>query len=1192
MHHRCLLLPRLAAMEMSWDSSLHSWAGPAPAVIQATMYSKAARQAEETREELEKIRARIDHMIQAYERSEQVSSAQQAATEIVEDVEQLAAVLGDPVKKRRYQQQVTVFIVGYQESCGQRNSLLSQLQEFFSCSVELGLGEESHSLSDDFPMHMDDVAGTVTAALSSAEAAMSRLADLNKDIVSYVTSALATHSPKRSRRKQVEKAVDKAKEEVVQIKHRLLQAQADVETKERQLKDLQQLSEMKAKESQLFRAQLESTQRRLQSLEQERGAQRAHLEAELRSQDSCIMELDGFLQEKAWLQRDAATQCSDRAPSSPTACPGGLLPSGSGAAEEGPPAGKELGEGLAESMVQPEGGFPNPEDAPGQHLEQPQPFGGPLAHSAVLGPGALAGPAGEHREAGKEEEDAEEEPATHPAGDERSPSRGSAAGNGAVQTPEASPTCELLARRLAALEAELAEAQLQSREDAEHWERRCRTMAAEWEEERQRLLQHTWHPAETARHPETTCPAETARHPETTCPAETARHPEMTCPAETARHPEMTCPAEMVRHPETTCPAETAQYPETTSQLGQPRKQVAMVQPAQRGETAQQVETVLQNLPMQQVQPAQPVEMVQQVQLAERVETAPQMFAAGSQLSLKARGFPEPTLPPTPAGGAAPSPGPTRQAGALRAGASLDALPQSHGGATPAPAAGRHGADSHVVAFIETLRAGLMAKELHVLAQLLDGPCGTLMTELPAAPEDAAGAEICTLLGNATLVFYSLLEGISDNDMMLLQPQDVTSDQGGAAVPALGKGVSLSGAGPLALDQRPVGGGHSSHAVPLTQGWLSAGVGLSPRSEPGSTGAKRRAPRVLFTQQDELHNRRVLNQGVCRGQVPWGLYQDASLLMRGFRWLCRWRFEGLVRGYLAHVCMKEAEETLDQLQGSCDSVKAHSVLGRLRALRQQRLQRWRGERRRSWARRLQLAELLSETLGHVEERSGLFLIQPVLPWPGRPTALTPPGRSDARPQLSPKMLVPALMGQEVSSPLAMRGLRLRAPREAGPPKLWKFPVLGGSGAWPERDLVLPSPLVITPRLLEMDLNGYLLQEHQQEEQAWPRPSQSQSQALCSLVAEFPSRPTRHGPDRPQPLGEAVSSQLWLQIGSRSRGHIPDFRTQLEKPSIGNQLAGEGSQPITVQNGQTAILPPEKDTEPTCAQSQPSFPCQA
>lgn len=71
---------------------------------------------------------------------------------------------------------------------------------------------------------------------------------------------------------------------------------------------------------------------------------------------------------------------------------------------------------------------------------------------------------------------------------------------------------------------------------------------------------------------------------------------------------------------------------------------------------------------------------------------------------------------------------------------------------------------------------------------------------------------------------------------------------------------------------------------------------------------------------------------MLRGYLP---RQDASLLMGGFRWLRRQRFEGLVRGYLAHVCMKEAEETLEQRQGSCDCVKAHTVLGRLRGLRQQ-----------------------------------------------------------------------------------------------------------------------------------------------------------------------------------------------------------------------------------------------------------------
>ncbi|XP_065414571.1 transforming acidic coiled-coil-containing protein 2-like isoform X9 [Chrysemys picta bellii] len=961
--------------------------------------------------------------------------------------EQLAAVLGDPVKKRRYQQQVTVFIVGYQESCGQRNSLLSQLQEFFSCSVELGLGEESHSLPDDFPVHMDDVAGTVTAALSSAEAAMSRLADLNKEIVSYVTSALATHSPKRSHRKQVEKAVDKAKEEVVQIKHRLLQAQADVETKERQLKDLQQLSEMKVKESRLFRAQLESTQRRLQGLEQESGAQRAHLEAELRSRDSRIVELDGFLQEKEWLRRDAATQCSDRALSSPAACPGGLLPSSAGAAEEGPPAGRELGEGLAESMVRPEGGFSNPEDTPGQHSEQPQPVGGPLAHSAILGPGALAGPAGGHREAGKEEEDAEGEPATHPAGGERSPSWGAAVGNPAVQTPEASATCELLARRLAALEAELAAAHLQSHEDAEHWERRCRTMAAEWEEERQRLLQQPRQPQETAR------------------------------PAETAQHLE-------------------------TSHRGQPMKRVAVVQPAQQWETAQQVETVLQNLPMQQglvVQLVQPLEMVQQVQLVERVEPAPQMSAAGSQLTLEARGFPEPTLPPTPAGGAAPSPGPTRQRGAPRAGASPDALSQSQCGAIAAPAAGRRGVDSHVVAFIETLRAGLMAKELHVLARLLDGPCGRLTTELPAAPEEAAGVEIHTLLGNATLA----------------AGRDVRSRRSCGASPGkrccpgwsrpVGSGpapcrrraqLPCCPANPRLADERRRG------AESQVRAWQCRGQEESPQGPVYSAGRA--------AQQTGAEPRRMQRPGAV-GPVPGRQPADGGLPMAsppevrgpGERLPGPWLHEGGRRNLGAtsgQLWLREGAQCAGATP-SAEAAEAPVLAGRVAPQLGKAAAAGRAAQRDAGA------------------RGGAFGAVPdpacaAVAWPAD---CTNPSWKERRPAPTHSQDAGASAdGTGSEQPPGHTGSPAAHPKGGRAPQAVELPTIGG-----QQGLARPGPGAAKPTGDHPAATGDGPQwlpaagaPGEQEEPAWPRPSQSRSQALHSLAEEFPSCPTWCSPDRP------------------------------------------------------------------------------
>lgn len=63
----------------------------------------------------------------AAEGSQSLCGSQWAS--VLHPQEQLETVLSDPVKKRRYQQQVTVFIVGYQESCRQRHTLLHQLQE-------------------------------------------------------------------------------------------------------------------------------------------------------------------------------------------------------------------------------------------------------------------------------------------------------------------------------------------------------------------------------------------------------------------------------------------------------------------------------------------------------------------------------------------------------------------------------------------------------------------------------------------------------------------------------------------------------------------------------------------------------------------------------------------------------------------------------------------------------------------------------------------------------------------------------------------------------------------------------------------------------------------------------------------------------------------------------------------------------
>ncbi|KAM4038475.1 uncharacterized protein ACNLHF_016818 [Anomaloglossus baeobatrachus] len=106
---------------------------PAVAVLVANSLSKMARRADLITEEVTKIKQRVNRTIHTFERNHDVlSSKQRPDMEIMENMDELESILHDQDEKRKYQQKVTVFIVGFQETCGQRSHLLTQLQEFFS----------------------------------------------------------------------------------------------------------------------------------------------------------------------------------------------------------------------------------------------------------------------------------------------------------------------------------------------------------------------------------------------------------------------------------------------------------------------------------------------------------------------------------------------------------------------------------------------------------------------------------------------------------------------------------------------------------------------------------------------------------------------------------------------------------------------------------------------------------------------------------------------------------------------------------------------------------------------------------------------------------------------------------------------------------------------------------------------------
>ncbi|XP_030047416.1 uncharacterized protein LOC115461605 [Microcaecilia unicolor] len=114
----------------------------------------------------------------------------------------------------------------------------------------------------------------------------------------------------------MEKAIERAKEDITQLTTKLLQAQEDLESKDKKLKELLRQNEMKGLESQHLQTHLESTKNCLATFQRECEMQRSLQETEGKRQISRIAELEEILREKEELKRETATQWSDLSPPS------------------------------------------------------------------------------------------------------------------------------------------------------------------------------------------------------------------------------------------------------------------------------------------------------------------------------------------------------------------------------------------------------------------------------------------------------------------------------------------------------------------------------------------------------------------------------------------------------------------------------------------------------------------------------------------------------------------------------------------------------------------------------------------------------------------------------------------------------------------------------------------------------------
>ena len=215
----------------SLSHSSSSFLDPAEQVLLKASESKVRRKKEETRLELEKIQERIDCTLSEYHGPEsakdEASDAQEVDFHAVKSPEELYKLLTDVRLRAKYQQQVTVLLLGHETALEDRERLLHSVHEFFQetqAGNTVQLLEELESEELDF----EEATAGLESALRTAQSAGERLLEIKKDMGQLFAIVQAFPDTKKGRKK-LEKALLKAQEEVESLNTQLQRVQKELE---------------------------------------------------------------------------------------------------------------------------------------------------------------------------------------------------------------------------------------------------------------------------------------------------------------------------------------------------------------------------------------------------------------------------------------------------------------------------------------------------------------------------------------------------------------------------------------------------------------------------------------------------------------------------------------------------------------------------------------------------------------------------------------------------------------------------------------------------------------------------------------------------------------------------------------------------------------------------------------------------
>ena len=221
---------------------------PAKLVLVKAEEAQRNRKQAETRIALEKIHGRIQCTLDDFEGpvSDENKGKVDVNFEVVEDPAELYELLSDSRLRSKYQQNLTVFIVGYEEKCETRERVLGSLQEFFEETQSGGtqqLLDELESEEIDF----DEVTSGLESAMDTAQNAAERLLKIKKDMSQLIAIVAAFPDTKKGRKK-MEKVLLKAQEDIEQLTSSLNEVKGELEQSQEAYDQLQKQLELKTQE--------------------------------------------------------------------------------------------------------------------------------------------------------------------------------------------------------------------------------------------------------------------------------------------------------------------------------------------------------------------------------------------------------------------------------------------------------------------------------------------------------------------------------------------------------------------------------------------------------------------------------------------------------------------------------------------------------------------------------------------------------------------------------------------------------------------------------------------------------------------------------------------------------------------------------------------------------------------------------